>query len=96
MGDASRYVRQMLVAEIGEAGQARLQAATFPLVGKGLLYEIACAYATRGGVGSLAPGALDEASLVPAFVENPAARSMVAGSRAALAAMRRVILTSLP
>jgi hypothetical protein len=87
-----QFVRQMLVAEVGEAGQARLEAATFALAGDGLAHQIAQAYAARAGVGSVVQGPIDEGALVPSFVENAAARSVVAGSRAALAAMRAILL----
>jgi hypothetical protein len=81
----------MLVAEIGEAGQARLAQAVAPLSGDGLAHEIATAYASRAGIGRVVRGAIDERSLVPAFLEEPAVRSVVAGSRAALAAIRRAL-----
>jgi molybdopterin/thiamine biosynthesis adenylyltransferase len=90
MTDA-RYARQMLVAEIGEAGQARLKAATASLSGVGLEHEIATAYAVRAGIGTVQPGRIDEEALAPAFLELRAARAVAAGSRAALAAMREAL-----
>jgi hypothetical protein len=90
--DRVLVARQMIVAEVGEAGQARLEEATVPLAGEGLAHEIACAYAARSGVGAIVPGPLDETALAPAFLECRAARSVVAGSRAALAALRAVLL----
>lgn len=90
--DRSRYARQMLVAEVGDAGQERLAKATFALDGEGLDHAIACAYARRAGVGAIVEGPLDQAVLAPPFVATPAIRSVVAGSRAALAAMRAVLL----
>jgi len=90
--DRSRYARQMLVAEVGEAGQDRLAQATVALGGEGLDHLIACAYARRAGVGAIVDGPLDDAALAPPFVATPAIRSVVAGSRAALAAMRAVLL----
>ena len=41
--NTARYARQMIVAEIGDAGQARLKAAAAPLAGVGLAHEIATA-----------------------------------------------------
>lgn len=82
----------MLVAEIGDLGQSRLSEASFALAGEGLAREIACAYAERAGVGRIGPGSIDESEWAPAFVENAAARSVVAGSRAVLSAMRSVLL----
>jgi hypothetical protein len=82
----------MIVAEVGEDGQSRLEAATAALDGDGLAHAIAREYAARAGVGTIVAGAFDESRLAPSFVENSAARSVVAGSRAALAAMRAVLL----
>jgi hypothetical protein len=81
----------MLVAEIGEAGQARLGDAKAALAGDGLAHAIAAAYASRAGVGSVVAGPLDEAALAPAFLEEPSARAVVAGSRAALASLRAAL-----
>jgi len=87
----ARYLRQMLVGEIGQAGQARIARAAAPLSGVGLCHEIAVSYAERAGVGSVTPGAIDEASLAPSFLTNAAARAVVAGSRAALASLRAAL-----
>jgi hypothetical protein len=76
----------MLVAEIGEAGQARLEMATAHLAGEALANEVAAAYALRAGM-SVERGSVDD-GLAPAFLVVPAARAVVAGSRAALAALR--------
>jgi hypothetical protein len=91
VNERARYVRQMLVAEIGEAGQARLAAAEARLSGEGLAHEMAAAYASRAGIGRVAAGAIDERALAPSFLEEPAARAVVAGSRAALASIRRAL-----
>jgi hypothetical protein len=82
-----RYARQMLLAEIGERGQRLLGAATAHVAGTGLDHEIAASYAHRAGIGTVAPGFIHH-ELAPPFLENPAARAVVAGSRAALSAMR--------
>jgi hypothetical protein len=89
--DSVRWHRQMLVAEIGAAGQARLAGASAQVEGNGLAHEIGAAYAARAGIGLIVPGAIDESRLAPAFLENAAARAMVAGSRAALAAIRAAL-----
>jgi len=78
----------MLLAEIGEDGQRRLGAATAAVTGDGLAHEIAASYATRAGIGRLVTGSIDERALAPSFLENNAARALVAGSRSALAALR--------
>jgi hypothetical protein len=81
----------MLLAEIGESGQARLEGAVAQVAGPGLGHEIATAYATRAGLGTIVPGAIDEATSAPSFLESSAARAVVAGSRAALASMRAAL-----
>ena len=93
MIDRVRYVRQMLVAEIGEAGQVRLREGTARLSGQGLAHEVAAAYAARAGVGDVVPGPIDEEALAPPFLTEPAARAVVAGSRAALASLRAALGT---
>jgi hypothetical protein len=91
VNDRRRYVRQVLVAEIGEAGQARLAGGVAPLSGPGLAHEIAAAYASRAGIGSVVSGPVDVGALAPAFLEEPAARAVVAGSRAALSSLRTAL-----
>ena len=86
-----RYTRQMLLAEIGEEGQRRLGAATAAVTGSSLAHEVAAAYATRAGIGNVVPGVIDEARSAPVFLEYGAPRAVVAGSRAALSAMRAAI-----
>ncbi len=90
MSDSLRYARQVLLVEIGERGQRLLEAATAPLGGDGLDHEIAEAYARRAGIGHVVAGDIDGA-LAPQFLENAAARAMVAGSRAALSAVRAAL-----
>jgi len=84
------YARQMILVEIGENGQRLLEAASADLGGVGLDHEVATAYAARAGIGNIGPGAIDGA-LAPSFLENSATRAMVAGSRAALSAMRTAL-----
>jgi hypothetical protein len=82
----------MLVAEIGDAGQARLEASTALVAGEGLAHEVAAAYASRAGIGKVERGPVDD-GLAPAFLVEPAARAVVAGSRAALASIRAALET---
>ena len=91
MSSTRRYTRQMLLAEIGEEGQRRLGEATAAVTGEGLAHEVAAAYAARAGIGHIVPGVVDAARLAPAFLEQGAARAVVAGSRAALSAMRAAV-----
>ena len=92
MTDRRRYVRQMILAEVGDEGQARLEASTARVGGQGLGHEVASAYATRAGFARVDGGDIDENALAPAFLHDRATRAVVAGSRAALAAMRAVLL----
>jgi len=87
-----RYVRQMLLVEIGEEGQKRLETAVAAVSGEGLKHEVAAAYAHRAGMGTVAPGTIDESTLAPSFLEHAAARAVVAGSRAALSSLRSALL----
>ncbi|HMI86144.1 MAG TPA: hypothetical protein VK550_18745 [Polyangiaceae bacterium] len=89
-----RYARQMLLAEIGEEGQRRLGAAVAAVQGDGLGHEIATSYARRAGIGAMAPGTIDEARLAPSFLEYAAPRKVVAGSRAALSALRQALFAA--
>jgi hypothetical protein len=78
----------MLLAEIGEEGQRRLGHAVAAVAGDGLAHQIATTYVHRAGVGGVAAGPIDESRWAPSFLEHPAPRAVVTGSRAALAAMR--------
>src|SRR5262249_48581266 len=89
--ERERYVRQMLLVEIGEAGQGRLGRADARVGGEGLSHEVATAYAVRAGIARVVPGRIDEAALAPSFLEIPAARATLAGSRAALTAIRAAL-----
>jgi hypothetical protein len=87
-----RFVRQVLLPEIGEAGQRRIEEASARVAGDGLAHEIAALYAAGAGFGAVAPGAVDVGALAPPdIVANAAAREVLAGSRAALAEMRRAL-----
>lgn len=89
MSDAARYLRQILLPEIGAAGQARLAASSAAVAGEGLAHEIAATYARGAGFGAVTAGPIDIDVLAPAALcETPAARAVLAGSRAALAAIR--------
>lgn len=85
----ARFGRQILLPGMGEEGQERLARATAFVAGEGLAHEVACRYAERAGV-AVAPGPIDRDALAPsALVKHPAPRAMLAGSRAALAVLRR-------
>lgn len=87
--DPARFVRQVLLPEIGEAGQMRLASAPAPVAGAGLHHDVATRYARAAGMGPVIAGPVDVDRLAPVAVcVHPAARSVLAGARAALAAIR--------
>jgi len=91
----ARFVRQMLLPEIGIEGQARIGQATAAVGGVSPAHEIASLYAAGAGFASIAAGPIDVDALAPrAIVSSPAAREVLAGSRAALAALRRAVEAS--
>jgi hypothetical protein len=92
MTEAARYLRQVLLPEIGSEGQARISAAEARVAGSALENEVAELYARGAGFQRVEPGAIDVGELSPdSIVETPAARAVCAGSRAALAAMRAAL-----
>ena len=89
---SARFVRQVLLPEIGAEGQRRLEAAVAAVGGDGLAHEIAARYAAGAGFGGLQAGAVDVDALAPAsLVTHDPARQVLAGARAALAEMHRVL-----
>lgn len=80
----ARYLRQVLVSEVGEAGQRRIQASTARVGGPSLAHEVASLYARGAGAGSIVAGDIDVAALAPEAITTPAAREVLSGSRAAL------------
>lgn len=85
-----RYVRQMLVREIGPAGQERIARGVAEVAGVGLAYDVACRYATRAGFGRIAthPDGLPTVSYI--FLSHEAG-AIAAGSLLALRAIRSVV-----
>jgi hypothetical protein len=82
----------MLVPGVGPEGQARIARATARVDGVGLSYEIASRYASGAGFARVEPSgapALFESSVL----ELDAPRAVLAGSRSALAAIRRTVGT---
>jgi len=80
-----RFVRQVLVAEIGERGQAAILRATARTSGQGLAAEVAARYAARAGFREIADGGVEVTA--PGYVVEPAARAVVEGALSALAAI---------
>lgn len=90
-----RLERQIMLAEIGLAGQARIAASTarVPTEDEGLQGLVASRYAARAGFAAVVSGATEEA---PAFVEHPSARAVVQGSLAALREIRAAVFGGAP
>lgn len=90
--DAERFVRQILLPEIGPSGQALIHRSAAAVAGDGLAAEVAIRYARTAGFGAVTDGALDLDALAPravcAFGES---RAVVAGARAALAEIRAAL-----
>jgi hypothetical protein len=97
-----RFLRQVLLPEIGAEGQARIGRAAAAVLPRSeslggaevdpLAHEVAALYARGAGFGALSPGDIDVAALSPAsIVAAPAARAVLAGARAALAEVRAAI-----
>lgn len=97
MSDAARFLRQVLLPEIGQAGQARIQASRAAVGGgSSLSHEVAELYARAAGFREITPGSIDVEALAPlAEVRSPAAREVLAGARAALAAVRAAAVEAL-
>jgi hypothetical protein len=90
---SERFLRQALLPEVGERGQARLAAATANVAGEGLAHEVACLYAIGAGFSRVEPGPVDLDSLAPReLVTSGPAREVLAGARAALRAMQKALL----
>jgi len=89
---SARFLRQVLLPEIGEAGQRRIEAASAAVAGEGLAGEVASRYAQGAGFAAVVPGAIDVEALAPAdLVHDPRAREILAGARAALGELRRAL-----
>ena len=93
--EIARYSRHLILPEVGMEGQRRLAtaAAAVGAADRGLAYETAVRYARRVGFGRIDEGSISVDELAPvAVVQNEACRSVLAGSRAVLNAMREVVL----
>lgn len=86
--DRVRFSRQLVLVEIGERGQAAIAATTARVPTAGFAGEVARAYAVRAGFTDVAEGPPCD---VPAWVTTPAARELVSGAMAAVAAVRAAV-----
>ncbi len=92
MIDHARFLRQVMLKEIGEAGQRRIGEARAAVSGPTPAHAVASRYALAAGFASITEGPVDRDALAPpSIVTTPAARDVLAGSRAALGAIRAAI-----
>ena len=95
MSNPARFVRQVMLSEIGVAGQAAIEASDAAVGGPGLAHEVASLYAQAAGFASVSEGPIDVAMLAPqTIVTQEAPREVLAGARAALAAMRAALVVA--
>jgi hypothetical protein len=89
-----RYTRQSRLVEVGDAGQARLAAATVVLRSRGdEARAIERRYLEGAGAGRVVVCAEDAGEhVLPFEVRDPAAREIARGAHAALASLREVWL----
>lgn len=93
MTDAARFLRQTLLPEIGAGGQRRICDGAAHVAGASLAHEVAMLYARGAGFGRVVEGAIDLDALAPPSLRlTEEARAVLAGSRAALAAIRLAAL----
>lgn len=97
MSDEARYLRQILLSEIGREGQKRISRGRARVGGNGLCYEIAEQYARGAGFGSIEEGEIIMDELAPnTIIASPVCAQVCAGARAALRAMREAIFNQEP
>ncbi|HVH46580.1 MAG TPA: hypothetical protein VM925_29770 [Labilithrix sp.] len=90
--DRRRYTRQMRLAEIGEAGQAKLCAASVELGSGGFAKTVEERYARGAGMSVAAPGGGRSAVAVDALgLRHDAAREVAEGALSALVSFRAVL-----
>jgi hypothetical protein len=99
----ARYARQILLPELGPGGQARIVAGCAAVAGQPggssptqqLTHQVAERYARCAGFERVSAAALDLEAMAPRdVVSHDAPRAVLAGARAALAAIRRAAATS--
>lgn len=90
--DEARFLRQMLLPEVGVVGQALIQRGSAAVGGQGLANDVAIRYVRTAGIGTVTDGAIDVDLLAPpAVCAYEPSRAVVAGARAALAELRAAL-----
>ncbi len=93
--DADRFLRQIILPEVGEGGQRALGVATAHVGGETLAHEVAALYAHAAGFDGVRAGAIDLELLAPeSLVREETARLVLAGARATLGEIRRALSMS--
>jgi len=90
-----RYTRQVRLAEVGEAGQARLASAHACVHGDGMAADVEARYLRGAGV-SVTHATTHPNEDMPGWLLalGPGARDVAAGAYAALSVMRAVLASS--
>ena len=92
------YLRQIMLPQIGEAGQRRICSAASPVAASKDMnerlvrtaHEVATRYALRAGFQRTAPGGIVMEEEAPSeWLAQPVARAFLAGARSALRAVRQ-------
>ena len=87
-----RYVRQRLLAAVGDRGQQRIAAATFVVASESpRAADVERAYLTRAGAEQFAAAPAGPAFAHAALFRHPAARDFAEGAWRALAQLRSVL-----
>jgi len=87
--DFARYGRQILLAEVGREGQARLKHGVARVGGETLAHRVAALYAERAGFATIEEAPIDVESLAPpSSCARSVTREILAGARAATQAFR--------
>jgi hypothetical protein len=87
----SRYARQAILPEIGEAGQARIAAATAVVRARGAAAEIAKRYLVAAGFGAVHVEEASDAIAPPFDARDASARAVAEGAYRALVELRKAI-----
>ena len=88
----NRFTRQIRLKDVGEAGQARLAAASIAPRTTGFARTIEETYLRAAGVGVSSTAAPAEETPADLSLRHAAAREVADGAHAALVAMRSVLL----
>jgi molybdopterin/thiamine biosynthesis adenylyltransferase len=85
------YARQTILAEVGEAGQARIHAARAVVRTRGLAAEIAERYLVAAGFGEVRVSDEPDAVALPFEARDASARAVAEGAYRALVLFREAI-----